>query len=924
MTSSFSPSQATRRIHREQFLKIVSIAQSMGHLQFAREMYLAWLATFPGDLPVNLAYARLLLQEGHLEGCLTILERVCLTDPEFLEAFSTKLMAENRLLGVNKHRTKSLAGTRRGKDTISVEDTIAHLYALGGEVKSSPAIAKNATSTQLDLMAGWSHQVRQARLVLEHDNAPGQEHPNTLAEAEGSLHHAIGEGINNPLVAITHLRLLNARNVPPQGLSKLIEFYQQSWPECLQFGLLMGNALMESGEPDKAVQLLHKAATQDVTGQVVKRLWGDHHPYLALWPEKLEIELDIAIPAAVAAAMGWNQLPEQASYPGFSSHSPNRRVRGQPYAQPGYPQSHAATPLYAYTIPEGLRSVKEELERVAEHLHKPGLAGADGRYPVYVVLTTRRGLEAQYGPQAADEVDREMKRFVAVLKSRRDWNALLFYADQETYPGVPAARHKDPWSIKLALTDLDVSLGSKGQMIGAVLIVGGPEVVPFHHLPNPVDDTDNDVPSDNPYGTRDENYFIPEWPVGRLPGGCSPDATTLLHSLSVLTGGYTARPQHATPLVAIRDWLARLFSRLSLAAAKKRTSIGYTAAIWRKSSSIVFRPIGEPRALKVSPPLSVVSPQPSPLPAARLGYFNLHGVVDAVEWFGQSDPFEQGGDEIQSAKNETWSASYVPDYPVAIRPQDILNSGRAPQVVFTEACYGGHILGKVIEEALALKFIQSGSQAVVGSTCTSYGSVTSPLIAADFLGQAFWSLLRQGCPTGEALRRAKISLAREMHQRQGYLDGEDQKTLISFVLYGDPLAMPTGLERQSKSVLRTLKPPARVKTVCDRQRDEDASQPVPADVIAYTKQIVRQYLPGMEEAQIVISQEHSECHAGSHQCPTAQLGIQSKQSHPESVSPKRRVIVLSKQVASKHHIHRHYARITLDEQNQMVKLVVSR
>jgi hypothetical protein len=171
------------------------------------------------------------------------------------------------------------------------------------------------------------------------------------------------------------------------------------------------------------------------------------------------------------------------------------------------------------------------------------------------------------------------------------------------------------------------------------------------------------------------------------------------------------------------------------------------------------------------------------------------------------------------------------------------------------------------------------------------------------------------------LRRAKISLAREMHQRQGYLDGEDQKTLISFVLYGDPLALPTGLERQSKSVLRTLKPPARVKTVCDRQRDEDASQPVPAEVIAYTKQIVRQYLPGMEEAQIVISQEHSECHIGSHQCPTAQLGIKSKPGHPESASPKRRVIVLSKEVTSAPGPP--LCRITLDEQNQMVKLVMS-
>jgi hypothetical protein len=922
MTSSLPTSLTTRRIHREQFQKIVSTAQSMGHLRFAREIYLTWLATFPGDLPANLTYARLLLQEGQLAQSQAILEHLCLTDPEYLEAFSTKLMVENRLLSASNNQTKKLPGTMPGRETIPIEDTLSHLYALGGEVKSSPAMAKSTLSSPQDHLAGWSIQIRQARQVLDHDNAPGQEHPTSLSEAEGALHNAIGGGITDPLVAVTHLRLLNARNVPPQGLCKLIEFYQQSWPECLQFSLLLANALMESGESDRAVQLLHKAATQDVTGQVIKRLWGDHHPYLALWPEKLEIDLDMAIPAAVAAAMGWNQLPGQATY--RSQNASAWKTRGQVYTQHGYPHTSATASPTMYAIPEGLRSVKEELERVAERLHKPALAGADGRYPVYVVLTTRRGLEAQYGAQVANEIDREMRRFVTAFNSRRDWRALLFYADQESYPGVPAARHKDPWSIKLSLADLDAFLGRKGEMVGAALIVGGPEVVPFHHLPNPVDDTDDDVPSDNPYGTRDENYFIPEWPVGRLPGGCSPDATTLLHALSTLTSRYSARSPKSRMLAGIRGWFARLWEQMSLARGKKRTSIGYTAAIWRKSSSIVFRPIGEPRALKVSPPLTVNSQAPSPLPAARLGYFNLHGVVDAVEWFGQSDPFEHGKNGNEGAGAETWSQGYVPDYPVAIRPQDILNSGRAPEVVFSEACYGGHITGKKVEQALALKFIQSGSQAVVGSTCTSYGSITSPLIAADFLGQTFWSFLRQGCPTGEALRRAKISLAREMHQRQGYLDGEDQKTLISFVLYGDPLASPAGIERQAKSVLRSLKPPARVKTVCDRQRDEDTSQPVPAEVIAYAKQVVQKYLPGMEEAQIFISQEHSECHTGSHQCPTAQLGVRSKAPNPESAQPRRRVVVLSKQVANHRTIHRHYARITLDERNQMVKLVVSR
>jgi len=292
-----------------------------------------------------------------------------------------------------------------------------------------------------------------------------------------------------------------------------------------------------------------------------------------------------------------------------------------------------------------------------------------------------------------------------------------------------------------------------------------------------------------------------------------------------------------------------------------------------------------------------------------------------VEWFGQSDPAENSSGSGDIDGDAAWTGGSTPDYPVAIRPQDIQNSGRAPEVVFSEACYGSHILGRTVEEAMALKFIQSGSQAVVGSTCTAYGSIAAPLIAADFLGHAFWSFLRQGCPAGEALRRAKINLAREMHQRQGYLDGEDQKTLISFVLYGDPLAMPVVPQHKAKSILRSLKPPAWINTVCDRQREEDASQPVSAEVIAFAKKIVHQYLPGMEGAEIAVSQEHIDCLRAGHVCPTGQFNSKTGAS---SGKPKRRVVVLSKQITRNSHLHRHYARITLDEQNRMVKLVISR
>ena len=242
-------------------------------------------------------------------------------------------------------------------------------------------------------------------------------------------------------------------------------------------------------------------------------------------------------------------------------------------------------------------------------------------------------------------------------------------------------------------------------------------------------------------------------------------------------------------------------------------------------------------------------------------------------------------------------------------------------MIFSEACYGAHILKKSVDEALALKFLASGSQAVIGSTVISYGSVKAPLNAADLLGEAFWKYFKDGFPTGEALRRAKINLASEMHERQGYLDGEDQKTLISFVLYGDPLAQEANLKNwKIHKTFAKLAPPKVIKTVCDRVDVPGTSEPIPKEVIGYVKNVVEQYLPGMRDAQLSLSHEHAECCCDGHVCPTSQLGTKTR---PE-VDPGRRVVTLSKQMVRARHVHETFARVTLDKEGKVVKLTVSR
>jgi hypothetical protein len=241
-----------------------------------------------------------------------------------------------------------------------------------------------------------------------------------------------------------------------------------------------------------------------------------------------------------------------------------------------------------------------------------------------------------------------------------------------------------------------------------------------------------------------------------------------------------------------------------------------------------------------------------------------------------------------------------------------------PHVVFSEACYGAYLDQKTIDQAMALQFLASGCQAVVGSTCIAYGAINAPLIAADLLGFSFWKLLQDGHSVGEAIRLAKIQLVEEMSKRQGYLDGEDQKTLISFILLGDPLARTATKGKGSKNIVRSNTPANNPKTVCDRS--DSIHEDMPPEINAYVKKLVSYYLPGMSDADWTYTTERARCSAEGHTCPTSQFTGKNGNGQ----QPDRHLVMLAKQVVKAGHIHPQFARLTLDAQGKLVKFVVSR
>jgi putative lipoic acid-binding regulatory protein len=209
---------------------------------------------------------------------------------------------------------------------------------------------------------------------------------------------------------------------------------------------------------------------------------------------------------------------------------------------------------------------------------------------------------------------------------------------------------------------------------------------------------------------------------------------------------------------------------------------------------------------------------------------------------------------------------------------------------------------------MSLMFLDCGTNTFVGSTCIAYGSVTMPLIAADYLAEKFWTQVLDGDSVGYALMRAKLTFAQEMTRKQGFLDGEDQKTLLSFVLFGDPLAVYDGPKSTPKSVRAKSHPAVKTLSDSDLQPALDMDE-MPKNVSAGVKEVIEKYLPGLHNAQMKVNTNSTGSYNGK-----------KKSSRDDHY-----YVTLEKSVQENQQMtHHHYARMTFDKKGKLVKFSTSR
>ncbi len=301
-----------------------------------------------------------------------------------------------------------------------------------------------------------------------------------------------------------------------------------------------------------------------------------------------------------------------------------------------------------------------------------------------------------------------------------------------------------------------------------MFIVGGDEVIPMpcirHYVPGADDDDiDTDMIYGYPYGPdmaediASQKFFTyePLYHVGRLPLPTDAEASMLV------------------------DYLARALEYSEGVPVDK--AYGQCDPHWKKVSTLVssdltqcglFRQLRLPedfyyRGLILSPMITANNVDRVFSDDASLYYFNLHGgdAYDDCGYYGQ--PMTGG-----------------PCLP-AIMPYNI-HSCRVPNIVFSEACYGGRFIDLDMEHSMMMSGIFGNSLAYVGSSRIAWGEVDRSdsvnISCADILAIMFFNGILRGGTVAEALYLARA----ELLNSRTLGDPHVAASAVEFNLYGDP------------------------------------------------------------------------------------------------------------------------------------------
>jgi hypothetical protein len=358
---------------------------------------------------------------------------------------------------------------------------------------------------------------------------------------------------------------------------------------------------------------------------------------------------------------------------------------------------------------------------------------------MHLVLAPRRRLATLAGTTAPATLD----ALDAALAARSAAGfAATAYDPEEGLPelGVSAAE-PNAGELLAQIRAAAEALALRGDIIESLWIVGGPQAVPFASLVNPMPDGDGPLRGDSPYGLASVAEPLLHWPVGRTPGVTPERPGFLAAQLRRVAAAHAAGPRQVGSITAL------------------------AAARWASVTEELLG--GLPSELTLAPPLSG-GEGGEKLKHARTIYCNLHGVRGGDAWYGEA------ADDSELL--------------AVLRPAMVARMQLAEPLVVTQACFGARLDPAGEGPTMATALLAAGARGIYGALGLTYGAPDPPPGESDLLARALLRELQQPqARLGAALVAAQAATLREMLGQQGMLGPDDLKTLLGFLLYGDPL-----------------------------------------------------------------------------------------------------------------------------------------
>jgi hypothetical protein len=384
-------------------------------------------------------------------------------------------------------------------------------------------------------------------------------------------------------------------------------------------------------------------------------------------------------------------------------------------------------------------------------------------------VTVRSALERKYPAAALKKIDRALAAWQRAEKARGIVTvhvALDRAADLAAHGVAPLDGRVTAARAKRAIDALAAKLAPD-----YIVLIGGHDVVPHFELPNPIfepgpdGDPDRTVPSDNPYAcTRPfragdpKSYLVPDRVVGRLPDLPAADG----------------QGDPATLLAALRTatrWQPH-------PAAHFGTAYATCTATWSPAGRALMKYLEQPTAdLMVSPPVT----DTSALARRRLGrpihVIKCHGADLDAHFYGEA-------------------VRGTPKFPEVLASPTLAGRVAPGALAAAVCCYGASVYAPDAPDAIPrgvlpvpVAYLHAGALAFMGSTKIAYVGPRT-MLCADWIVGSYIKRALAGASLGRALLESKQEYMRWLQGQGQPPDAADEKTMIEFVLLGDPAIHP--------------------------------------------------------------------------------------------------------------------------------------